>query len=154
MRLPALLAVVMLAPSIAASQDLTGTWSGALDVQGTRLRLVVHIAKTDSGYRTTLDSPDQGATGIPVAVTTFNPPDVTLGLPNLGARFQGVLAGDSIAGTWSQGMATLPLVLRKENGAPPEVRQPPEPDRPYPNRHQSVRFESDVDRLTLTSTSR
>ena len=32
-------------------QDITGQWNGVLKVQGTQLRLVFHVAKTDIGYK-------------------------------------------------------------------------------------------------------
>ena len=51
------------------SQDISGQWNGLLKEM--KLRLVVHITETDIGYGSTLDSPDQGAKGIPVTETTF-----------------------------------------------------------------------------------
>ena len=42
----------------------TGTWSGKLDVQGTKLSLVFHL----DGDNPTMDSPDQGAKGIPIQI--------------------------------------------------------------------------------------
>jgi hypothetical protein len=40
----------------------TGTWSGKLDVQGTKLSLVFHLEDENP----TMDSPDQGVKGIPI----------------------------------------------------------------------------------------
>ena len=42
----------------------TGTWSGKLDVQGTKLSLVFHLDDDNP----TMDSPDQGAKGIPIQI--------------------------------------------------------------------------------------
>eukprot|EP01035_Chromulina_nebulosa_P050250 gene50250-68313_t len=53
-------------------QTIIGDWNGALKVQGIQLRLVFHISKTDSGFSATMDSPDQGAKGIPVTSVGFN----------------------------------------------------------------------------------
>ena len=51
--------------------DIVGSWVGTLDA-GMKLRVVFHIARTDDGkLRATLDSPDQGATGIRIDDTTF-----------------------------------------------------------------------------------
>jgi hypothetical protein len=54
------------------AQDLVGDWNGMLKVNGTELRLVLHISKnTDGSLRSTLDCIDQGAKGIPVNSTTL-----------------------------------------------------------------------------------
>jgi len=62
----AFLTLLFLTTLTAFAQDITGDWNGALKVQGIQLRLVFHITKTDTGYTATMDSPDQGAKGIPV----------------------------------------------------------------------------------------
>ena len=52
-------------------QEIAGQWNGALKVQETQLRLVFTIRKTESGFSSTMDSPDQGAKGIPTTSTNF-----------------------------------------------------------------------------------
>ena len=56
---------------ISSSQEITGTWNGVLKVQGMKLRLVFKVTKSEKGYSSTMDSPDQGAKNIPVTNTTF-----------------------------------------------------------------------------------
>lgn len=153
------LAALLILPFLSLSaQDLTGTWHGVLDVQGTRLRIVFNIEQSDSGYITTLDSPDQRALGIPVAATTFAPPELRLGMPALNAEYRGSLSGDSITGVWTQALTTLPLVLSKGAAPTLERNRPQEPQRPYPyldeevvilNRHDDLRL---AGTLTLPST--
>ena len=53
------------------AQDLSGAWYGVLEVQGTQLRLVFNVTAADDNYTATMDSPDQGAFGIPVTKTTY-----------------------------------------------------------------------------------
>ena len=53
-------------------QEITGQWNGALKVQGTQLRLVFNVTKTGNGLSSTMDSPDQGAKGIPTTTTCFD----------------------------------------------------------------------------------
>jgi len=43
-----------------------------------KLRLVFHVAKTDAGYTATMDSPDQGAKGIPMTSARFENNVLTL----------------------------------------------------------------------------
>ena len=63
------------------AQDISGQWNGALKVQGTQLRLVINITKTADGYSATMDSPDQGATGIPINSTTFENSKLYFAIP-------------------------------------------------------------------------
>lgn len=114
----AAVAALSLAPARAAGQeaapDITGAWHGTLDVQGASLRLVINIEKAGDGYRATVDSPDQGATGIPVASATFEHPTLTLALPNIAASYEGTLAAGVIDGAWSQGGMVFPLKLERK----------------------------------------
>jgi hypothetical protein len=91
---------------------ITGQWSGVLNVQGTNLRLVFHIKKTADGYTSTMDSPDQGAAGIPVAATTFDGSKLTMAIPNLGVLYEGEYKTDSFAGTFKQSGMSFPLTLK------------------------------------------
>ena len=53
------------------SQDINGSWSGELDIQGNKLPLVFNIKPVGNALKTTMDSPMQGAKDIPVTSTTF-----------------------------------------------------------------------------------
>ncbi len=114
----AAVAALSLAPARVVAQeaapDITGAWHGTLDVQGTSLRLVISIEKAGDGYRATVDSPDQGATGIPVASTMFEYPALKLTLPDIGASYEGTLAAGVIDGTWSQSGRAFPLTLQRK----------------------------------------
>ena len=43
-----------------------GDWEGTLDAGVANLKLVIHVVKKGEQLTATLDSPDQGATGIPI----------------------------------------------------------------------------------------
>ena len=111
-------AVVAQADSKAAQStgNLEGEWNGTLDANGTKLRLVVKIAKTKDGKLTaTLDSPDQNATGIPIDSVEQTPTGVKLTLTGIAASYEGKLNADGsqITGDWKQGGGSLPLVLTR-----------------------------------------
>jgi pimeloyl-ACP methyl ester carboxylesterase len=145
------LALVLLAPPLSA-QEISGTWNGILDANGTRLRLVFHITKSDSGYAATLDSPDQNVKGIPVAAASFREPELRLELRRLNAVYAGTRAGDSITGTWTQGTTTLPLVLSKGAASATPRARPQEPTRPYPYHEEEVAIPNAADGVTLAGT--
>ena len=48
------------------AQSVTGDWQGKLSYEGVELRVVFHITGQSGNFQTTMDSPDQDATGIPV----------------------------------------------------------------------------------------
>jgi hypothetical protein len=64
----------------------------------------------------TLDSPDQGATGIPVAGIKRDGQKVSMDVQAAMGSYEATLAADSksISGTWSQGDNSLPLVVTKQ----------------------------------------
>ena len=66
----------LLLSAISLADAQTGTWSGKLDVQGTTLSLVFHL----DGDRPTMDSPDQGAKGIPIQVEKADAGKIIVGL--------------------------------------------------------------------------
>ena len=99
-------------------KDLAGQWSGTLHVQGTQLRIVFRIDKTNNQYTATMDSPDQNTSGTKVTVTNFNYPNVKLEIPSIGAVYEGTLADKDITGKWVQSGTALFLVLVKNADAP------------------------------------
>ena len=111
---------IFLGGTFSQAQDITGQWNGVLRVQGVNLRIVFHINKTGEVYMSTMDSPDQGANGIPVATTTFNGSKLSLAIPTAGVLYEGELKADSIVGTFNQGGISLPMTMRKP--VPTETR--------------------------------
>ncbi|MEZ7507157.1 alpha/beta hydrolase [Flavobacterium sp. Arc2] len=95
-------------------QDITGQWSGILKVQGTQLRVVFNISKTDNGYSSTMDSPDQGAKGIPVTTTSFDHSILKLVITNAKIEYEGTLNKDNnIIGNFKQAGQSFPMDLSR-----------------------------------------
>ena len=104
------------------AQDLAGDWQGALAVGTQQLRLVVHIDKGDGGtWKASLlsidQSPDRGAR-LPADSVTVQGAAFKLVAGQLRATYEGTIAedGNSIAGTWNQGVP-LPLTLARATPA-------------------------------------
>ena len=57
--------VFLLCSTLTFSQEIEGGWTGTLTVKGMELPLVFNFTKTATGYTATMDSPKQGAKGIP-----------------------------------------------------------------------------------------
>lgn len=139
-----------------ARQDtgIAGTWEGNLDVGSISIRLVFHIDRSeDGGYTATMDSPDQGAVGLPVGKTSFADGTLSIDIPAIGAAFEGRLAEDgrSVVGIFSQHGASFPLVLRRvEEVSLPHRPQTPKP--PFPYTETDVTFPNPEASITLAGT--
>ena len=83
------------------AQEITGQWNGALKVQGMQLRIVFNITGNDKGYSSTMDSPDQGAKGIPVTVTTFVDSKLKLEIPDMRIVYNGEFQAQLFCGDQS-----------------------------------------------------
>lgn len=154
--LPLALSRKKAAPSLPAriAAGLPGTWEGTLDAMGTRLRLVFHVKRGEDGsLQATLDSPDQGALGMPVAGITGDGDSVRFALDRPRAAFAGKLdrSGESITGNWEQGGAKLPLIMRKVIKATTMPR-PQTPKPPYPYLEEEVAYRNDIDGVLLAGT--
>ena len=108
----AVLCSILLAfPAVAGSSggkalSLEGAWLGTLNVPPTPpLRIVFNIhANADGSLSGTLDSPDQGATGIGISRISVEKEQVKVEVSVVGGRFEGKLnaEGSEMSGQWKQ----------------------------------------------------
>ncbi|HHT21963.1 MAG TPA: alpha/beta fold hydrolase [Bacteroidales bacterium] len=133
----------------AYSQDIIGKWNGALKIQSTQLRLVFNIEKSGEGYKSTMDSPDQGATGIPCDETTFADNVLKIKINSIGASYEGVFRNDSIIGAFTQMGMKFSLDFSREEVEKQELKRPQEPKPPFPYYTEEVKFENKKDGNTL-----
>lgn len=134
------------------AQDITGQWNGLLKVQGMQLRVVFHINKTDTGYNSTMDSPDQGAKGIPATTTTFENSNLKIIIASAGIEYHGQLKDNEIHGTAKQGGLEFPLDLFREQMEKQTVLRPQEPKKPYPYYSEDVIFKNNKANVALAGT--
>lgn len=110
-----------------------GAWSGKIDVMGTKLPLVFNFS--DNGC--TIDSPAQGANGIPAKKSVGDDGTIKVSIDVIGASFEGKMEGDSISGMFRQNGIQLPLTLK---AGKPEAKRPQTPVAPFPYKEESVSF--------------
>jgi hypothetical protein len=95
--------------------QVQGHWKGALSVSKTELHIVFHIASMpDGSYSATMDSPDQGASGIPATAVEFTYPNLRMEWSGFDGVFTAKLDNGRLSGTWRQGKVSLPLKLERE----------------------------------------
>ncbi|MEO5945268.1 MAG: alpha/beta fold hydrolase [Chitinophagaceae bacterium] len=146
------LILITLLTSTAFAQDITGQWNGVLKVNATQLHVVFNISKSDKGYSSTMDSPDQGANGILVTSTAFENPLLKLAVSNAQIEYKGELKADEIIGTFKQGGQEFPMNLSRKIIEKKTVIRPQDPIKPYPYYTEDVIFENAKANISLAGT--
>ena len=124
-------ALILSSLSVATAQ--TGTWSGKLDIQGTKLSIVFHLDDDNP----TVDSPDQGAKGIPSKIERAGTGRITIRIPSLGASYEGQWLINKIIGSFKQMNVEFPLTLTPGEDKPD---RPQTPVGPFPYSTEEITF--------------
>ena len=137
--------------SIAATTGIDGSWEGKLMINPEMgLRLVVNITGSEGDEaKITMDSPDQGAYGIPTQIEYLSSDSLSVTVPQLMLKYKGRLEGDSIKGDFSQGFLNLPLTLKPKVTT---LNRPQTPQPPFPYTTEEVIFQSALDNADLYGT--
>jgi pimeloyl-ACP methyl ester carboxylesterase len=139
---------------IFSTTGIEGIWQGELKVSGIELRIVFKISKKPDGTLTaTLDSPDQGVTGIPVEKVMVKDNTLYMEINSVGGIFEGKISSDflTIEGQWRQSGQSLPLTVKRVNTAI-EILRPQEPKKPYPYLEEEVIYENKEAGIKLAGT--
>jgi uncharacterized protein len=127
-------------------------WEGKLKVGVVELRVVFHLFKAkDGSYTGTMDSPDQGAKGIPLDEVTFKDNALELKLKLAAIVVDGTRdkSGQEIKGHFQQGKQKFPLALKRVTKVQ-EARRPQTPRKPYPYQEVEVAYENTKSGIHLT----
>lgn len=158
MRIFSILLIVLLSSITIVAQDITGQWNGVLKVQGTQLRVVFNVTADNGELKSTMDSPDQGAKGIPTTATTFENSTLKITIINAGIEYTGTLGDDNIiVGTFKQAGQSFPMnltrgAIEKEAIEKEVIARPQEPKKPYPYYSEEITFENKEAKITLAGT--
>ena len=135
------------------SQSIIGKWEGILNVQTIQLKLIFNINNTDKGLVSTMDSPDQGAKGIPVTAVDFENNILKLKIDNANIAYEGALkTKDTIIGNFVQSGQSFPLILIKKGENTTEIPRYQEPLKPYPYHSENIFFDNKKDSIRLAGT--
>ena len=119
--------------AISNANAQTGTWSGKLDIQGTKLSLVFNL----DGDKPTMDSPDQGVKGLAAQVDRDLEGKIIIKVPSLAINYEGLWQENKIVGTFNQMNVSLPLILTPGEDKP---SRPQTPVGPFPYTTEEVSF--------------
>ena len=137
-----MLGVLALAAMQSFGQQISGPWTGQLDLGAQKLTIVLHFDKDASGKDVcTMDSPDQSAKGIPATLNFISADSVNLAVPNIGMTYAGKLSEGELKGSFSQMGMNLPLDMK-----PGEVKhnRPQHPVEPYPYQTKEIAFQNEA----------
>jgi pimeloyl-ACP methyl ester carboxylesterase len=130
-------------------------WEGKLSVgAGMSLRIVIHVGKDAGGkLMAKMDSPDQGAKGLPVDTITLDKTTLSFEMKRIMGKYEGKInaAGTEAVGTWTQVGNSFPLNLKKTDKAS-ELRRPQTPKPPFPYKVVDVSYPNKPGGVTLSGT--
>lgn len=138
--------------ALAQHQDITGSWNGALSIGEAKLRIVINLSTAPDGKLiATMDSPDQGAKGIPVSETKLVNDSIFLDIKAIGGSYAGKLTSPTtIDGYLNQAGRSMHIPLTKGDVA--IAKKPQEPTKPYPYQETEVTIENKVAGIKLAGT--
>ena len=134
------------------SQNFEGKWAGILNVQGMQLHLLFTISKTEKGFLTTMDSPDQGAKNIPITETIVTDNNIALKIPAATISYIGNLQNDTINGVFTQNGQNFKMILTKSIADAAISKRPQEPQAPFSYLSEEVEFINKKEKIVLSGT--
>lgn len=134
--------------------DIVGTWQGVIAIPNTPLTFVIHIHHQDGQYQASGDSPDQGATDLPISSVTFESGQLNFTSEKLGVEYQGTMHQDlsAIEGTFKQGGGAFKLTLTRDAVETTQAPRPQTPEGPFPYQVETVTVANTAADLTLAGT--
>ena len=146
--------------TVAASNAIVGDWRGAIvPAPGRSIPLILHISGTPGSLTATLDSPAQGAVGLPIASVKQEGKMLHLVLTTPSASYTATISDDgrTLDGTWSQGGGSISLTMtrattRTAPAATSGTARPQTPWPPFPYRVEEVAYDNAIGGSHLAGT--
>lgn len=135
----------MLSALTMGADCISGSWHGRLMAGMDALTVVINI----EGNTCSMDSPDQGAFGIPAQLKKCTADSLELEIPQMAIVFTGVKSGDGIKGSFVQQGYAMPLDLKPGK---PVYNRPQTPVAPFPYSTEEVSFTNTTDGAVLSGT--
>ena len=135
------------------SQEIIGQWNGAINVNGTELKLIFHIMANENGYKGSMDSPDQNTFGIPATSVVFENNSLIFEVKNIGLSYNGkLIQNGKLDGTFNQGGLELSLIMTKDKVEKVELKRPQTPKEPLLYNSEEVIFKNKIEGFYLSGT--
>lgn len=134
-------------------EQVAGSWLGNLNAGNIELRLVFNISVAEeASFEATLDSPDQGAMGLPLGEVSVIGDSLRIEAPMIKGFYVGKFTSSTtIEGEWNQAGRSFVLNLDKQAGAF-VLNRPQEPQPPFPYKEEEISFEQKAQGFSLGGT--
>ncbi|MCK9281580.1 MAG: alpha/beta fold hydrolase, partial [Melioribacteraceae bacterium] len=136
---------------------LIGDWEGLLNIGSKKIRMLIHINSDGNGYKSKMDSPDQGALSLPLSVTEVKGDSLTISDPKLMIKIAGEYStntenvkkqsiegakaqSDSIIANFFQNGAKIPINFGRSDTKEYVINRPQTPKPPFPYKSEEVKF--------------
>ena len=130
----------------ANAQEIRRSWSGELEAMGQKLPIVMNLING----KCTLDSPAQGATGIPATIDLLTKDSIKIKIESIGASYAARYVDGHLEGTFTQAGIKFPLNMKET--APDGPKRPQTPKGPFPYTTEEVTFVNAKAGATLAGT--
>lgn len=130
----------------ATAQEVRRSWSGDLEAMGQKLPIILNLANG----KCTLDSPAQGATGIPATIDLLTKDSIKVSIKSLGATYAARYVDGRLEGIFAQAGMKLPLNMKETS--PDGPNRPQTPRAPFPYTTEEVTFTNAKAGATLAGT--
>ena len=134
------------------AQTIQGTWQGNIKIPNASLKVVFHLTSDNNTWQATMDSPNQGAFGIPVQSVVVKNDSIFIKDARMLMQYTGVLKGDEISGKFIQGSFSTELNLEKETSSISGPNRPQTPKAPYPYKSEEIVIENVAEKVSLSGT--
>lgn len=130
----------------ATAQVIRRSWSGELETMGQKLPIVMNLVDG----KCTLDSPLQGAAGIPATVQLLTKDSIKISVESIGASYAARYVDGQLQGTFTQNGIKIPLNMKEISPTGPN--RPQTPKGPFPYTTEEVTFQNAKVGATLAGT--
>lgn len=134
------------------AQTFQGSWQGNIKIPNASLKVVFHVTIDNNTWQATMDSPNQGAFGIPIQSVVVKNDSIFIKDARMLMQYTGVLKGDEISGKFIQGSFSTELNLEKETSSISAPNRPQTPKAPYPYKSEEIVIENVAEKISLSGT--
>lgn len=136
--------LLFLMTAVGYSQSvIPGNWEGTLIAGPQKLKLIIRITTDSAGHKTTLDSPDQGAFGIPLTSTEIKGDSLIVKHKQMALTISALYKAetDSLYSDFEQGGARFKMNWGRST-TEYKFNRPQKPKGPFPYKSEDITFEN------------
>ena len=139
---------------VGKAQSFLGSWAGDLALPSAKLKVVFHLKNSDNVWSGTMDSPNQGAFGIPIQTIKVVGDSLFVADARIAMQYKGKLEINQIKGIFKQGnfAFTLNLLPQQATQVLATIARPQTPVPPFDYRTEELLIPNSAEQVTLAGT--